>query len=267
VGSLEQEFAMLQSSNPLAGGFPSTTGMIKSNINKAPQSIANAAYAAGYVMTAPEQVYAMQLKLANSLERSHRAYINGMAIANPKKFHHVYEPNHTGQTAYRLFDLIVADKRYQSTMKLQLRYRPSKMLTPVRQELATPGKTGKFVKRRHKFPDRAMAFEYGKSLNIKPKGNGKFLVFFADGKIHFLRLKSVTIDTRKQATFGAMSAATRAYFEGPAKATAAKAYERQVRKAKLAGSIAALRGIQVNIPSSSVAKSIGRSVATEVGLK
>lgn len=261
--SLEAVFQELNGSNPVVGSLGK--GMIKSNINDASQSIANAMYAIGYSLSEAEAVAGMQRSVAWDVKRRFQFKINTLATAAPKEFWHMYEPNHVGSTGYRLFNLDVAGNQYKSVMSLEIKFRPSTMLTP----LAEPDINGKTTKNRHRYPNKAMVYEFGQTVTILPR-HGLYLVFRGkDGDTVFLGGQKrpntmVEIDTRKQKTFGSLTKAANAFFAMEAKGVASNAYKRHLSKAHEAGALAARRAIHVKMPSVTIAKSVGMEASRAV---
>ncbi len=262
--SLEAVYQQLNSSNPVSGKV--STGMIHSNINDASQSIANVMYAIGYSLSEAEAVAAMQRSVAFDIKRRFQFKMNALAAGAPRAFWHMYEPNHVGQTGYRLFDLTTRGTQYKSVMAMDITFRPSNMLTP----LAPPDGNGKTTKNRHKFPYKATVFEFGQTIHITPK-NGTYLVFRGNKGTVFMGgpgrpVPHITINTRKQQTFGALTKAANAFFQMEAKNVASNAYKRHLKKAGDAGRLAAKRKVHVAVPNVSLAKAVGKE-ASRVVLK
>ena len=280
VGSLEAENMKLRSANVIRSQkFYAQRGMVRSNLADASQSIANVMYAIGFTLTEAQQVARMQEQVAWSLQRQFIHRINIRAAANHKAFHHVYEPNHIGETPYKLFNLLVDNQQYRSTMRMNLRYYPSKMMVPP---TVTKGgaRDGYSTKKRHRFPNKAMAFEYGRTLYIRPK-NGNYLVFLSNNKSAKHKKYSgntvflggpyrptplIVIRTKNYQTFGSLTKAAEQFFQERALITANKIYARQPKRMAVAGRLAAHRGLRLGIASDSAAKAIGKSASKEAGL-
>lgn len=257
--SLEAVYQQLTSANVVTGKI--SDGIIKSNINDASQSIANAMYAIGFSLSEAEAVAAMQRSVAYDVKTRFQFKMNALSAGSPKAFWHLYEPNHIGQTGYRLFDLDVKGKQYKSVMAMEITFRPSKMLTP----LAPPDKNGRTTRNRHTFPMKAVVFEFGKTITISPK-NGRYLVFQGRGGTVFLggpgkKVPRVIINTREQASFGALTKTAQAFFQMEAGAVASNSYKKSLKRAGEAGRIAARRSIHVSMPTDSMAKTVGREAA------
>lgn len=279
MASLEADNAKLHAARVIKSNkVYGKRGLITSNMEDASQSIANVMYAIGFTLTEAKQVARMQEKVAWSIQRQFTTYANTLAMGNPEAFHHVYEPKKVGQTPYKLFNLIVDNKQYKSTMRLNLQYYPSKMMVPP--TVTRGGKRdGYQTKKRHKFPNKAMVFEYGFPITIRPK-NGDYLVFLSNNKNARQKLFSgntvflggpyrpapvVHIDTKKQATFGSMSRAAVAFFETQAPKIASGIYAKQPKRAARAARAAAHRSLRLGIASDSVAKTVGMKEAEKVG--
>lgn len=279
MGSLEAENAKLHSANVIRSNkFYAKRGAITSNMEDASQSIANAMYAIGFTLTEAKQVARMHEQVAWSIQRQFTTYTNALALSNPKAYHHVYEPNKVGQTRYKLFNLIVDKKQYKSSMKMSLQYYPSTMMVPP---TVTKGgkREGYQTKKRHKFPNKAMVFEYGFPITIKPK-NGDYLVFLSNKKTARHKLFSgntmflggpyrpppiIHIDTKKQATFGSMSKTAITFFETQAPRIAHGIYAKQPKYAARAARAAARRSLKLGIASDAVAKTVGMKEAERMG--
>lgn len=83
-----------------------------------------------------------------------------------KKFlQHMYEWNKSGINTQRLFKLM---RRYVAygNLSIETKFLKSRVNVPVDKKLLTPGKTGKFVTRRHIFRDKAQVMEAGKPVTI-----------------------------------------------------------------------------------------------------
>lgn len=279
MASLEAENVKLRSANVIRSQkFYARRGLITSNMEDASQSIANVMYAIGFSLTEAKQVARLQEQVAWSIQRQFTTYTNALAMSNTKAYHHVYEPNKVGQTRYKLFNLIVDKKQYKSTMKMSLQYYPSVMMVPP---TVTKGgkRDGYQTKKRHKFPNKAMVFEYGFPITIKPK-NGDYLVFLSNNKNARQKLFSgntmflggpwrpppiIHIDTKKQATFGSMSKTAVSFFETQAPRIAHAIYAKQPKRAGRAARAAAHRSLKLGIASDSVAKSVGMREAERAG--
>lgn len=261
--ALEAELNSFGVSGVSSLGRPKPGGIkISSDINVATQTLMQTLFAAGYSISDAENVANMQQKVEAKIEKAFYLKINNQALANSKRFWHVYEPGHTGVTKFRLYDLQAADKKYKSTMQMQLTYRASRMLVPVPQELAKPGKTGKHVKKRHIFINVARTMEYGQPIRIAVK-KAKFLAFLGkNNKIMFV--KQVSIDTKKQATFGSMTRETKEFIITDARQIASQVYAAQGKKMKESALLAARRRPTVTVPTAAMARAAGKSIARSI---
>lgn len=279
MASLEVENAKLHSAKVIGSRtVHAKRGLIRSNLEAASQSISNALYAIGFTLTEAQQVARMQEQVAWNVQRQFITYANTIARGNTKQFHHVYEPGHIGETRYKLFDLIVDKKQYKSSMRLNLQYYPSTMLVPP---TVTRGgrRDGYKTKKRHKFPYKAMVFEYGMPITIRPT-NGLYLVFLSNKKSARHKLFSgntmflggpyrppplIRINTKKQETFGSMTKTATAFFAVQAPQIARGVYAKQPRRAASAARAAVHRQLKLGVASESVAKSVGMKEAERTG--
>lgn len=245
---------------------PKSFSGISGNLNPASQSIMNAMYAIGYSLSDSENVGKVQASVERAIKRRYLAYMRNMALANPRAFWHAYEPNKIGLTSARLFDIKASEKQYKSSMPMQLFYRPSVMMTPVPPPLNSPGPSGKYVKRRHKFPNKAIVHEYGQTVTIRPIKSDVLVMTFDRKTVRFVS-KPIIINTKKRETFGQITASTITFFQTAAIPTAIPSYKRYAKEAAEAGRRAAKRNVYVKVPSDKMAKTIGKQFAKRVVVK
>lgn len=272
MNSLEEELRKLNATN-IKLGDKKSKGM-PNNLSERTLTLAAMMFGSGYTLTESVNVSEMQKKVEWRVAREFMSRINSQAVMAPKLFWHAYETNQIGVTQGRLFDLQASDRMFKSVMRMNLSFRPSKMMAHVPEELATPGKNGKFVKRRHKFPNKAFAYEYGETLNIAPR-KAKALAFLSDkpgGRA--IRLPSgnyirfvfgkVVVDTRKQATFQQVNMFADRFFDSAAPRIAQQVYNTQAKYMQEAGELAVKKTLTVKKPTGATVKAIGKKIAKQM---
>jgi hypothetical protein len=106
----------------------------------------------------------VQLAGLKMLATYFEAYVDNLSRSNHAKYHHIYEPNQTGDSTARLF-VSTLDKG--KTPKLMYSFKQS----------SSPSDSG------YVFRNRAFVMENGIPLNIKPK-NEEYLKFEYNGKFY-----------------------------------------------------------------------------------
>jgi len=101
---------------------------------------------------------------------------------NPKKMHHVYEWGKIGNPSARLF--ILERSNMMNGSVITSRFLTSKSLVPIPLSLKSPGKSGKSVKSKHVFRNKADVMENGKPVTIHAN---KILAFMGDNGIQFVQ--------------------------------------------------------------------------------
>lgn len=97
-------------------------------------------------------------------------YMSVVSVAQPSRFHHVYEWGQIGDPTAKLWDdrLIGGGNNRTATFT----WKASRQVVPVRDDFREKG-----VKQIHVFVWKAPIMEYGKNITITPK-RGKFLAYF-----------------------------------------------------------------------------------------
>lgn len=268
MSSLEKERKKLDAA--IIKFSSSKSARMPNNLGERTAGLAAMMFASGYTLTESVNVSAMQEKVEKKISKEFLKFINTLAMSTPKSFWHVYEPNKVGITSARLFDLKSSDKVFKSVMRMELTFKPSKMMTPVPEELKQPGPTGKFVKRRHKFPNKALTYEYGTTIHVRVK-KAKYLAFLSNKPAKASRrlpsgnyinfYKSITIDTKSQPTYQSLSRTAKDFMDERAPRIAQDVYEKQAKYMREAGIMAVRKSITVKTPSNSAAKSMGKKIA------
>jgi hypothetical protein len=104
------------------------------------------------------------------------------SIMNPKKMHHVYEWVQVGRPTARLF--ILERSNMINGSVITSRFLTSKTVVPIPASLRSPGNTGKSVKSKHVFRNKADIMESGKPVTIHAK---KILAFMGENGMHFVQ--------------------------------------------------------------------------------
>lgn len=108
---------------------------------------------------------------------STKRFIRDLSLAakmEPKKFHHVYEWNQTGNTSKKLFKMA---RIYSngSSLKIGADFIKSKTPVPIPPELLQAGRTGKSVVSRSVFADKADVMESGRGISFQARRTLAFL--------------------------------------------------------------------------------------------
>lgn len=258
---LEVTYKKINAAN-LGNTGRSSGRIVKTNLAERTQALEAMFYSAGYTLTQPHNVAAMQSRVERQISMNFIKFMNTMAISSPSEFWHLYEPNKIGISQARLFNFQASDQVYKSVMRMNLSFLPSKMLTPVPEQLKTPGPTGKFVKQRHRFMNKAIVFEYGQKITIRPV-QAKKLAFLRNGKIVFSD-GPINIDTARQPTFGQLTASTKLFMETVAPKIAKESYDEQTQKIKR-GARAGLRRKPTNRKLSQASiKAMSKQIASSL---
>ena len=108
--------------------------------------------------------------------------LDNRAQINPKKYHHIYEWGQVGSSTARLF--VVRRMKVQGgNLILSLDFKRSKRPVPIPKILQTAGKTGKRVKSKHVFYNKANVMENGQPIHIQAS---KVLAFLGRDGIQFV---------------------------------------------------------------------------------
>jgi hypothetical protein len=91
--------------------------------------------------------------------------LSAEAIADPAKFHHIYEWGKVGSPASKLFILKRTNVQYGNLI-IQIELLKSNTIVPINPELLVPGPTGRSVSAQHIFREKAKIMEEGKPINI-----------------------------------------------------------------------------------------------------
>jgi len=105
--------------------------------------------------------------------------LNIAAKENPKKFHHIYEWDSIGKTSEMLFLMKRAGVQAGNLKIVIVPLRSSKIV-PIREELSTPGPSGRKVDSEHIFKDKMKVMEEGQPVRIEVK-SAKALAFVGTG--------------------------------------------------------------------------------------
>lgn len=104
------------------------------------------------------------------------------AQTNPKKYHHIYEWGQVGSPVARLF-VLRRMKVQGGNLVISLEFKRSKRPVPIPKELQIPGKTGKRVKSKHVFYNKAQVMEEGQPVHIHAS---RILAFLGNNGIQFV---------------------------------------------------------------------------------
>lgn len=102
---------------------------------------------------------------------------------NPKKMHHIYEWGKTGHKESRLF-VLEKVAFVNNSLVVSSRFLPSKTFVPIPRELQRSGKTGKVVRARHIFRNKADMMENGKPVRLESR---KMMAFLGRNGIQFIQ--------------------------------------------------------------------------------
>lgn len=115
-----------------------------------------------------------------------------VAVSNPKAFHHIYEWNKVGKENARLFKL-VRSRVSGGKMSISTQFIESRTIVPVSKQLMTPGKTGRVVKSKYVFKNKAEIMESGKPVRISPKVSDYLAINGKNGPIFIRKPNSVSV--------------------------------------------------------------------------
>lgn len=115
-----------------------------------------------------------------------------VAVSNPKAFHHIYEWNKVGKENARLFKL-VRSQVSGGRMTIKTQFTKSNTLVPISKQLSTPGKTGKSVKSKYIFKDKASIMESGKPVRISAKASDYLAINSSSGPKFIKKPQSVIV--------------------------------------------------------------------------
>jgi len=231
-----------------------------SQINKMQQALAQSVYTLAHAFGDSKALDGEEQILTRSLSNRFNPVINALAINNKKAFWHLYESNHIGQTRYRLFEFNTRSLNHKSLFRSTVQFRPSKMFVPLTPLQVEPNPTtGRRVTSRHRFVNKAMTYEYGLPVTIRPK-NAKKLVFERNDMLIFTK-GPVTRDSSKSQMFGSLQQAVISYFQNQG----TQSVTNDVRKAAKESVRSAERGsrvnLEVNMANDAAAKAVANRVA------
>lgn len=261
--SLETVYRELMSTNISSPVMPQ--GKIKHNLGAAAQALQDILFSAGFALTDANNVAKMQEKIAGRASREFINSVNMSAMQAPSRYWHVYEPNHVGESRFRLFDLEPSDNVFKSVMRMEIKFRSSKMLSTVHPKIGKESGDQPYVKRRHKFPAKAIVFEFGQPININRR-SAKKLVFYSPrlGRAMFID-GPVKINTANQATMGALSSHAEMFVQQNGKRIALEEYGKKGKSMAAIARLAVRRRMTVKKRSSAQIKAQARALATKGG--
>lgn len=235
------------------------------DFNKISQAIGQAVYTAAYGMGAPGSVRKIETSVKNSVTRRFYPYVNAAARTNPKAFWHLYDGNHVGESPYALF-AFDSKQTGSSTFDMAITFRPSTIMIPLTPAQATPGPSGRTVKKSARFWNKALVMEYGLPTRIAPV-KGKFLVFEGKSGNLVFHKGTIVVDHSNSQTRGALRAiANRFFIGGPGETTINQIGERYAEEISRVSGMAARYDLNVSIASDarakSIAASLGKAIAT-----
>lgn len=102
---------------------------------------------------------------------------------NPLAYHHIYEWNSVGNNNQKLFK-IKRGTLNNGNLNISLSFTKSKSIVPIPPELKVPGKSGKIVKKKHIFANKAEVMESGRPVTFTTK---QYIAFLSNqGNIKFI---------------------------------------------------------------------------------
>ena len=116
------------------------------------------------------------------------AAVDRKAKIFPKKYHHVYEWNQVGSPNARLFTLKRAKISGGGHLVISAEFKTSNRPVPIPRALTTPGKTGKYVNKKHIFANKAQVMENGLPIRFQTSRTiaflaGQGITFVPEGKV------------------------------------------------------------------------------------
>jgi hypothetical protein len=106
------------------------------------------------------------------------------ANISPQKYSHMFEWESNGEPEKKLF-VIRRERVANGLMTINIKYKKSSKFVPIPPQLLQPGATGKSVRSRNVFANKAEVMESGKPVSFTTKG---YIAFLSkdSGKINFL---------------------------------------------------------------------------------
>lgn len=109
-----------------------------------------------------------------------------LAKANPRVYHHIYEWNHTGDPAHKLYKLTRAGIS-GGILSINSSFLQSNVPVPIDPILSKPGANGKVVTKSSIFRNKAEMMESGKPSRPFSAKTSKALAYVSNGKIVFVK--------------------------------------------------------------------------------
>lgn len=178
-----------------------------------------------------------------------------LASMNPKVYHHVYEWNHVGDPAHKLYKITRAGVSGGNLM-INSSFLQSNVPVPIDPILQKPGRNGKIVTKSSIFRNKAEMMESGRPSKPFSAKTAQALVYVNNGKIVFVKKPKTRViqNPGGRATVGSYDKQFYRWFGNPITINAAiaksglyEAIEKGVAKAlnvNKAGSSASLRALK-----------------------
>lgn len=245
--------------------FVAPQRLLKHNLGAAAQSLQDILFTSGFALTDANNVAAMQGKISGRMSREFLNSVNMVAMSSPERYWHIYEPGHVGETRFRLFDFEPSKNVFKSVMRMEIRFRGSKLLSPVHPKIGRASGDKNYVKRRHKFPAKAIVFEFGQPIVINRR-SAKKLVFYSkelDGPMFIDG--PVKINTADQATMGALTSHAEWFVDNRGKVITEEVYGNRGEVMAVLSRVALRRKITVKKRSSAQIKAQARALVNKSG--
>lgn len=145
-----------------------------------------------------------------------------LANANPRVYHHIYEWNHVGDPAHKLYRITRA-RVSGGVLSINSSFLQSNVPVPIDPILRRPGSNGKIVTKSSIFRNKAEMMESGKPSKPFSAKNAKALAYVSNGKIVFVKRPQTRIirNPGGRATVGAYTRQFYRWFGNPATINAA----------------------------------------------
>lgn len=178
-----------------------------------------------------------------------------LASTYPKVYHHVYEWNHVGDPAHKLYKLTRVNIS-GGNLLINSSFLQSNVPVPIDPILQKPGKNGKIVTRSSIFKNKAEMMESGRPSRPFSAKNAQALAFVSNGKIVFIKKPNTRIirNPGGRATVGSYGKQFYRWFGNPVTINAAitksglyESIEKNVAKAlnvNKTGATASLRALK-----------------------
>lgn len=267
-GGMDKVYIQAKTSHLIPPGIVAkkTTTVPVNEFPKIPQALGNAAYSLMYGLSNPTAQENIQQTIQRSVIRKFVPYVNQRAKLSPTTLHHVYEWNKVGVTSGRLFNPVIARVgRRKASFTVQMVFTPSKTLVPLTEAQLTPGPTGKVVKKRYRFYNKAQVMEFGEMVIIRRRGESWMAFDNPSGEGLRFTPGPVMVDYSTKPTYLQFNDVTNDFFSRIAPTLTTRALDQYGRKLAKAASTSAVVLTVKGVASDAAAQAQGERTANRIG--